>query len=387
MICGIVGIISFTAIGTTTLAPVRRWSYRVFYITHVTLATALLPILFFHVSHIRIYLYETAVIYALNVLLRSWKSKTYFGVVKRVPNTDLVEVSVQAPDKEVLRRWQPGQHAYLSLAGHSLSRTFRSNPFSVASIPSIDGDLRFIARILDGNTKALASHANATDRRQKLTVEGPYGVQSHSDRLLQYDRVLLVAGGVGATFIVPLYRQLLADLSPSKGSYRRQKVSFLWAARDMADVTWAVPNDARDREGFVERMEVFLTGGGAATGAAVPTVGEGLAAGGDEEEEETKLAAYAETEEGIELEERRNLLSSDKANGSARQKNAVAMRTHAGRPDLKRLVDQTFSHGSTEKVAVLVCGPRGLSESLRMELGKWVGKGREVWLWEESFAL
>ena len=77
VLCGIAGTISFAAIGTTALSPVRRWSYRVFYAVHVILATALLPVLFFHVHHIRIYLYETAAIYALNSLTR-WLSVFIF---------------------------------------------------------------------------------------------------------------------------------------------------------------------------------------------------------------------------------------------------------------------------------------------------------------------
>ena len=367
VLCGIVGIIAFTAVGTTALAPVRKWSYKVFYITHVSLATALLPVLFFHVSHIRIYLYETAALYALNVVLRGWNSKTYAGSVKRIPGTNLVEIVITHPSKEFLNQWQPGQHAYLSLPGHPLSRTFRSNPFSVASIPSVDSHLRFVARMLDGNTAKLAARAYSThEARQQLTVEGPYGIPTHAEKLLQYDRVLFVAGGVGGTFVVPLYRQRLADLSPSKGSYRRQKVSFVWVARSMGDVAWALPEGSKDREGFVERLEVHLSG---RSGQSNDVVNGHL----------------DQREYGMELEERKNLLF-DEDDGSM-QAVSSSPKTTGGRPNLKQVVDETFSHSSTEKVAVVVCGPPGLSQSLRQEVGQWVSRGRHVWFWDESFAL
>jgi len=389
VICGIVGILAFTAVGTTALAPVRKWSYRVFYVVHVTLATALLPVLFFHVSHIRIYLYETAAVYALNVLLRALNSRTLPSTIALIPGTTLLRIEVPLPKTtSETRSWQPGQHAYISLPGHPLSRTFRSNPFTVASLPAVDGTLRFVARILDGNTAKLARRSTATRQTQPLTLEGPYGVTTHPDRLLQYDRILLVAGGVGATFVVPIYRQLLADLSPSKGSYRRQKVHFVWIARSRAEVMWAMPGDKKEREGFTERLSVYLTGSAAANG--------GFAVGRDAEEEEDDggngkdKTAFGEPDDGIELEEREKLLDNNN-NSTIEPPTSDLLTTHPGRPDLANLVNRTFSLGHArekEKVAIVVCGPKSLTAALRAKTERWVVEaGREVWFWEEGFAL
>ncbi|KAK3723524.1 hypothetical protein LTR37_001776 [Vermiconidia calcicola] len=366
VLCGIVGIIAFTIVGTTALTPVRRWSYRVFYITHVTLATALLPVLFFHVTHIRIYLYETAAIYALNILSRSLCSRMFPSTVKTIPDTSLVEIKIALPDHE-LSRWHPGQHAYLSLPGHPLSRTFRSNPLTVASLPSTERELRFYARVLDGNTAKLAHQASSSVMRQELTVEGPYGVRTHVDQLLQYDRVLFVAGGIGVTFIVPF---------PGKGSYRRQKVSFVWAARSIDDVIWALPEDTREREGFVERLDVYVT----------RPSGRGTSARAGTRQREDYVD---EEEDGIELEVRKNLLyENDSSPGKAHDKtNASGMAVQAGRPKLGAVVDHVFTHGVSEKIAVLVCGPKSLRSGLRDEVGRWIWKGREAWFWEEAFAL
>ncbi|KXS95627.1 hypothetical protein AC578_3563 [Pseudocercospora eumusae] len=373
IICGLFAILGFTAVGTTALKPVRDWSYRVFYITHVSLATILLPALYFHVEHIRPYIYETALVYVVNVGLRLISSKSHNASIKQVSD-NLVEISI--PLAKGAGRWQPGQHAYVSLQGNPALRTFRSNPFTVASIPPIDGKLRFLARILDGNTAKLVRHAPGS----KVSVEGPYGVASHGAKLLSYDRVLFVAGGVGATFIVPLYRQLLSDLSPSKGSYRRQKVSFLWIARSMADVSWAVPEDS-EREGFTERLTVFLTKD---TEGHATTTSDGFAIGGDEED-------GAPGEEGIELEERKNLIAEggdEKGGVNSDGDNATnGLSLRVGRPDLAQAVQDVFTQSSTERVAIVVCGPRGLSRNVRKEVGRWVKRGRDVWFWEEVFGL
>lgn len=377
IICGIAGAWIFTIIGTTALAPVRRWSYRVFYAVHIVLGMAWMPVLFFHVTHIRLYIYETAVLFAINAALRAWFSDKVSGTMKLLPDTNLVAVDIPiTTEKTHLRAFAPGQHAYLGIeaADSPMSKSYKSNPFSVSSIPTADGSLRFCARVLDGKTKLLAEYASEGRQKYNFYIEGPYGLRDHVEKLLQYDRVLFVAGGVGATFILPLYRQLLGDLSPSRGSYRRHKVSFVWITKSMADVEWALPDDKKERDGLVERLKVYVTR------AALADTSLRAA------EYEDADTVYAETEEGMEMQERENLLSRD-ANGHVDPKEGAHLAAYAGRPDLKRIVDQTFSHASSEKVAVFVCGPGNLSQRLRREVGRWVDRGRDVWFWEEFFAL
>lgn len=384
VLCGLVGVLAFAAIGTTALAPLRRRSYRLFYIVHVVLATALVPVLFFHVHHIRIYLYETAAIYALNTLIR-WLSATNLrGSIRSIPGTSLVEILVSAESsvlsKHLVQNLRPGQHAYVSLAGHSFLHSFHSNPFTVASIPSTDGHIKFVARALKGNTKLLLSNAekDSLDTKVNITVEGSYGINTHEDKLLQYDRVLFIAGGVGATFVVPLYRQLLTDLSPGKGSYRRQKVSFVWIARTKSEVAWAVPTEPREKEGFAERLKICLTG--------VNAEGDGNSSTMDYDDD-FEVAAIDENEDGIELEEQKHLLSNVAQNNGGVVADTNNLPTYTGRPDLRRLVGQTFSHGNNERVAIVVCGPKALSRSVRREISPWVKRGREVWFHDESFSL
>jgi hypothetical protein len=238
VILGIVGTIAFTAVGTTALSWVRRLSYRVFYTTHVTLASILLPVLYFHVHHIRIYIIQTLIVYAVHLALRILNEHKVEGSLTLVPGTsNLLEINIpittRSKQKSIMQ-WQPGQHVYISLAhGPIYMRSLKSrSPFTIASLPCEDGNLKLAARILDGNTAALAKATTegATGKATSipLILEGPYGLSTHPTTLLQYNRVLFIAGGVGATFVVPLYRTLLRDLSPSPGSRRRQNVAFVW---------------------------------------------------------------------------------------------------------------------------------------------------------------
>jgi predicted ferric reductase len=256
--------------------------------------------------------------------------------------------------------------------------TFRSNPFTIASIPNTDGHIKFVARALNGNTKLLLSNAEkvSSDTNVNITVEGLYGLNTHEDRLLRYDRVLFITGGVGATFIVPLYRQLLADLSPGKGSYRRQKVSFVWIARTKSEVTWAVPADPREKEGFAERLKICLTGNDTEVTSSPMSYDDNVEA-----------SAIDENEDGIELEEQKQLLSNVAQSNGNIAADANDLSIYAGRPDLRRLVHETLSHGSNERVAIVVCGPKTLSQSIRREIAPWVKRGRDVWFHDESFSL
>jgi hypothetical protein len=82
----------------------------------------------------------------------------------------------------------------------------------------------------------------------------------------------------------------------------------------------------------------------------------------------------AAQEEGTEMDELRE--SDDTIGG---------LKPLAGRPDLKDIVDETFSYHADERVAVIFCGPQGMGRELRGHIGKWVSKGREVIWHEESF--
>ncbi|KAI5210991.1 hypothetical protein E4T38_01668 [Aureobasidium subglaciale] len=365
VILGIIGTIAFTAVGTTALSWIRKLSYRVFYTTHVTLASILLPVLYLHVHHIRIYIIETLAVYALHLALRILTEHKVEGSLTIVSKTaNLLEINIPISAKSKGIQWQPGQHVYMSLAhGSVYMRPLKSrSPFTIASVPAEDNNLKLVARVLDGNTAALARAATdgATGKStlMPLILEGPYGLSTHPNTLLGYNRVLFIAGGVGATFVVPLYRTLLKDLSPSPGSHRRQNVAFVWAVRDAAETSWAIPEDEKEKDGMQERMTVHAT----------RTMAQDHGAQNPDD-----------ADDGIELEQ---LLPNAGVHDSAQ-----GWQVHQGRPDLGEMVDRAFNHTQDDtKVAVLVCGPRSMAEEVRRKCSRWVGK-RDVWLHAEVFGL
>jgi hypothetical protein len=97
--------------------------------------------------------------------------------------------------------------------------------------------------------------------------------------------------------------------------------------------------------------------------------------------------AVGENDDAIELEEQKQLLSDIAQSDSNGAADLNDLPTYTGRPDLRRLVHQTLSHGSNERVAIVVCGPKRLSRDLRREIAPWIKRGREVWFHDESFSL
>ena len=90
VIFGIISILLFTAISTTALGRVRRWNYRVFYISHVAIANLVVVPLYLHVTHIRPYCWEVVFVNGLHLVFRAQRLKKYSGTIELLPGTNLV---------------------------------------------------------------------------------------------------------------------------------------------------------------------------------------------------------------------------------------------------------------------------------------------------------
>lgn len=69
----IVAILSLAILGITAVTSLRRFRrqvYSVLWIIHFVGSIAILPLLYFHVRHTRIYMLECAVLVGLNAIVR-----------------------------------------------------------------------------------------------------------------------------------------------------------------------------------------------------------------------------------------------------------------------------------------------------------------------------
>lgn len=372
---GIVAFVGILVMDSTAIRITRRYSYRVFFVTHFLVAFLLPIALFFHTRQTRFYLGQAFFFFMLDLVWRKVETTKSQAVIESIPGTNLIKISAPMPITKANRyRERPGSHIYLSIpaaARHSpnpasasyLLFEFLFNPFTVASVDQDTGDLTLVARHRNGPvTVALARFAEVhphsassgnlvTNEEGKipLGIEGPYGAVSNFQGLVsgKYNRVLLVAGGVGATFTVPLYRALIHD-NPNV------KVEMTWAVRGAGDATWAVAGE--DSKSILEdhNVHIFLTG----DIVDPPDGSDDMSQDGEVE----MSAMYRD-----------------------RRRNKFTSQHNRRRPDLKKIVDDTFRHGSEERVAVVVCGPSDMARELRKHVGPWVASGRTVWWHNETF--
>ena len=349
VILGLTAITTALLINTTALSIIRTWSYRLFFYLHVILSITILPVLYFHVSYLRAYILEAGAIYTLLILQRNIDQSPANATIKLLPSTTLISITVPLSKSLASRNFIPGQHIYLGFP--SLPQKLRINPFSIANPhPTADQKLHLVVRAMTGTTAMLADLAK-NPQPVPLLIEGPYGSAKHfPDLATNYDRVLLVAGGVGATFTLPIYRDLL-----SKG--KESIVKFVWSVKSEADAQWGVEALKEHCEGELpENFELHVS---------------------------RKVSSISDrprkADDSIELLEREELLGDE---GASLEENL-----RKGRPDIPVIVDEIFalSRGGEERVAVLVCGPSGLGASVRREVGKWVGRGRNVFWHAEEF--
>lgn len=363
VIIGIVAFASLTIIVTSSLATVRNWSYRVFFLLHLIIGVSILPLLFFHAPELRWYVVIALLLFVLDIISRKLDTVTGYAKITKVPHTKLVQLKVLLPASKLERfKAAPGQHVYLSIPPQSLPPNKSSpsihdalyNPFTVAAVSATD--ITLVLRSLQGpTTQALDSLANLSKAKPPINIEGPYGsCRKFPHFASKYDRVLLVAGGVGATYILPIYYDIRNQLESETKS--PDHVQLVWSMRSAAEASWAMDiPDLPLSLGDDENAKIYVT----------RSESDGRHHEGEQEP----------TDGSIELDELQPIEEPIRPNGGRE------------RPDFQKIVDEVFKHGNGDKVAVLVCGPSQMARELRKHVGKWVEKGRDVFWHDESFGL
>ncbi|EXL50225.1 hypothetical protein FOCG_10259 [Fusarium oxysporum f. sp. radicis-lycopersici 26381] len=358
---GVAGFTVLHVLNGTAMARVRQASYRLFFIVHLFGAFAIPPLIYYHAPSSRFYIAEAVGVFVLDLAARKITTITAPAVIEAIPGTSLVKVSAKLPAPKIAKYTaRPGSHIYLNVPAASrpgigqfsapyLVFEFLYNPFTVASTNQETGELTFVARTRNGpmtnRLYHLSSTTNAGGSTEKveLNIEGPYGAigKTFNDLINSgINRILIVAGGVGATFAVPLYHAILAENSTTN-------VQLVWAIRSAGDATWAASTPTGKSLLDDDQVQLFLTG-------------------------DMGVANDSDNAAGVEM------------NNLSQQSTRPVVR-NSKRPDLQKIVDDTFQKGQQDSVAILVCGPVEMSRELRKSVTPWVMKGRRVWWHNESF--
>ncbi|THH33660.1 hypothetical protein EUX98_g541 [Antrodiella citrinella] len=249
MQCGAVGLTAFTLAAILSVRPIRKAFFEIFLVGHIILVALFLLFGYLHARGPGYgnYIWPALVLWAFDRVLRLTRlllNNRFRWTKNQHESTATVELLSQDTVRLTLRRrmkWQAGQHAYVVLPTIS-ELPSEAHPFTIASIPgSLDGaegsqekELTFIIRGRSGFTGRLRDHASSDGSKTvPAFIDGPYGCPPI---LSKYYTCVLIAGGSGVSYTLPLLLNLIHDAKAGKSAVRR--VVFVWSVRDAEHVKW-----------------------------------------------------------------------------------------------------------------------------------------------------
>ncbi|OJD35297.1 metalloreductase [Diplodia corticola] len=264
----------------SSVAPIRGLSYEFFVLQHLGSMAVFVAFVYLHVNswplYVRIYVILPIALVCLDRFVRAvWLLYNNFAIFhpsrrRKGQSSSLwaceasftplphgtTRITIQNPPIS----WNPGQHVFLSC--HAVV-PLQSHPFTIASIPE-DGKMEFYVKSEGGATARffrhaeklhlLPSHGQPEERRGKpVAIDGPYG---RLRPLRQFDSVVLFAGSTGATFTIPLLRDIVAHWKKQhhQGAAREtaslssmlrlpdgaatRRVRFVWVVKSRGQLSW-----------------------------------------------------------------------------------------------------------------------------------------------------
>ncbi|KAF4537499.1 FAD-binding domain-containing protein [Lasiodiplodia theobromae] len=263
----------------SSVAPIRGLSYEFFVLQHLGSMAVFIAFVYMHVNswplYVRIYIILPIALVCFDRFVRSiWVIYNNFSIFHpfqrkegRTSRLWACEASFTPLPHNTTRitihnppiSWMPGQHVFLSC--HTLV-PLQSHPFTIASIPE-DGKMEFYVKSEGGATARFFRHAEKLRllpaevhleeaRRKAVAIDGPYG---RLRPLRQFDSVVLFAGSTGATFTVPLLRDIVVHWKNQHQRSRRgaspyetrllrmggvvtRRVRFVWVVKSRGQCSW-----------------------------------------------------------------------------------------------------------------------------------------------------
>lgn len=205
-------------------AVIRSWWYELFYYIHVT---------FWIVAIITTGLHQPEpskkVLYVAAVAGGIWFLERIVRFIRIVTNSTNNRVTlVPLPNggtRVTLAKAPlgsaPGKHGFLWIPA---VRAAETHPFTIVAT----NPLEFVVAAHDGFTRTLHKYAlQSPGVELKASVEGPYGAFPDAS---EYDKVVLVAGGSGASFTVGAALNMLQKL----GEDDEKEVVFIWMIKNQS---------------------------------------------------------------------------------------------------------------------------------------------------------
>jgi hypothetical protein len=416
---GVVALIAQTYLTFASLGPLRRWSYEFFKYSHFVAAAIFIFFFFLHCDFRltswyvdqakepmktdvgRDYFIATGVIYVSTLLYSLIKTYLIYGWSHKAIITPmacgLIQVKIPVHPGGTTHStvplnisWHPGQHIFIRFLTLGL-HTFSAHPFSICSLPHRKNkrepsDLVLYIQPQDGFTKRLSLLAKKNPGMTiPIMLDGPYGGLGVKT-LADFDRAVIVVGGSGAGFSLPIVEDILfqKDFKGRGGPGRVTRIQVVLATRSHEVRAWYAHEIQRMFLQYISaeflQVEIYITNKN-----APPAVDEKFNILRDARMDQPTFAngsrsgssSYGEDKRQTEVTYRPNI--------------STSLAVLSGRPDIGRIIEESTAT-PFETIGVAVCGPAGIVFEVREAAALaqnrvLAGKGAsEVYLHSESFS-
>ncbi|KAH6899786.1 ferric reductase NAD binding domain-containing protein [Thelonectria olida] len=225
-IYGIVAGLCFLFLGVTG-AVVRKWWYELFYYLHIV---------FWMLGIIMVGLHQPEpakkVLFLTCAAAGFWVLDRLIRVGRLVVNGTNNSVTViplpRGGTRLVFSKCLPGdalgKHAFLWIPK---IRALQTHPFTIAATDPLE----LVVSAKNGFTRALHEYAtHHPGANLKCSLDGPYGSFPNPK---SYDKVILVAGGSGASFTIGAALRMLRNMGEDKKSF-----TFIWMVQHPSCIAW-----------------------------------------------------------------------------------------------------------------------------------------------------
>ena len=281
--------LSFLALITlSSLRPIRRHAYALFFSAHVLGYVGFAVAVCMHTPYALPWIgWSYGLIYGLDLMARLVRTRVYTALL--VPIEGSTGGSTRLFVQTASAGWRAGQHVYvraLYAPGRGLAagiRPLEAHPLSIARAPPdvsvIEADVDGLNQLAgfplvagslgpgtwSGDLFTAASAGSATKPVQvRVVLDGPYGGLEYETPCTS-ERVLLLAGGSGASFAVGVLDEIVGRVVRGERGARTAHVDLAWAVRDFGEIATfgrtidALIRAANDSGALVVRATIFVT--------------------------------------------------------------------------------------------------------------------------------
>ncbi|KAM0212779.1 hypothetical protein ACHAQD_009640 [Fusarium lateritium] len=353
-IFGMVAMGSFVVLGFAG-SVLRTWWYELFYYLHVVFWILAVVMTGLHQPDP-----SKKVVYVVCVSAGIWGLERIIRLVRILINsTDNTVTLVPLPNggTRVTLAKAPlgsssGKHGFLWIPA---VRTLETHPFTmVATDP-----LEFVVAAYDGFTRALHKCALQNPGiKLKASVEGPYGTLPD---VSGYGKVMLIAGGSGASFTVGVALNMLKKLDVDA----RVDIEFIWMIRNLTYLTWFAKHLETLHHDRRVSTKIYVTRASAADAVPQrqPSSSRSTSSSTSVEPDLEKDIFPLDTAR-LPLDTRKHEISQPIA--PAEHSLPGGTNIYIGRPDVDLLVKELMeSTPSNKRVLIMGCGPKTLMSTVQ----------------------